>query len=282
METMNIVDIDSGSSETEIFQAGRLPHAENAQGDAYKRRVSSQRAPWQTVIAVAACTALIFLVVRCTVQLASHKGTSVRLLAGSDGGEGGWRRHRLQVVSDSDSDSCKTESHHAKGRKKGGGRRRWWKKKKSYSPIAQEAEEAESLLMEQPSSDPLSSFPESHGIENSVSDAPPPGRREWHTTSLSIGGTRAEHYKNISGMYGFPLLGTGEAYQPLREKLRQAQNIVGVLCFPHKGMYTGQFVSISVVAWGSRSYLARRASFEKWSNDDSTYKHKRNCKQFGT
>ncbi|CDI82916.1 hypothetical protein EPH_0055640 [Eimeria praecox] len=211
METMNIVDIDSGASETEIFQAGRLPQAENAQGDVHKRRVRSQRAPWQTVIAVAACTALIFLVVRCTMQLASHKETSVRVLAGSDGGEGGRRRPRLQVVSDSDSDSCESESHHAKGKKKGGGRRRWWGKKKSYSPIPQESDEAESFgPVEQPSSDPSSSFPESHGIENPASDAPPPGRREWHTTGLSIGGTRAEHYKNISGLYGFPLLGTGE------------------------------------------------------------------------
>ncbi|CDI75854.1 hypothetical protein EPH_0044090 [Eimeria praecox] len=223
METMNIVDIDSGSSETEIFQAGRLPHAENEQGAAHKRRVRSQRAPWQTVIAVAACTALIFLVVKCTMQLASHKGTS---------------------VSDSDSDSCDTESKYAKGKKKGGGRRRWWGKKHSYSPLPQGPDEAESSVpAEQPSSDPSGSFPESHGIENPASDAPPPGHREWHTTRLPIGGTSADHYANISGMYDFPLLGTGEAYQPLRRVLKKAEEIMGALCFPHKGLGSSELAS---------------------------------------
>lgn len=221
-ETMNARVVDVASSDLEPSQTDLFQAAKDAQTGARKQLPRGQRAPWRTVIAVAACTALIFVVVKCTMRLSSERGISVRLLAGGGGGrptEG--PRADLQRASGSEGgDSCDPAGG---GQKKQNGKKRpWWRFGKSKSPKGEEKGIGSG----------------SHGAGTPSSGTTSSGerrrRRVPHKTRVPVGKGSSSHYSNIHKPYDFPLLGDGDEHKPLRRMLQQVQGRAEDMCLPHE------------------------------------------------
>ena len=88
---MEAAVIDSGPLDAATLRAvPSLPAGNALQSDPHSRRICSQCATWRTALLVAVCTALILLVVRCTMRLSNRTGATVRMLAegGGDWNEG--------------------------------------------------------------------------------------------------------------------------------------------------------------------------------------------------
>ena len=92
--------VDSGLLDALTRRAGRSLQTENAvQRDPHSRRIRGQSATWRTALWAAFATALIFLVVKCTVRLPNRAEASVRMLAEGGGDwDDGERQPLLQRV----------------------------------------------------------------------------------------------------------------------------------------------------------------------------------------
>ncbi|CDJ51568.1 hypothetical protein, conserved [Eimeria brunetti] len=105
--------------------------------DSLGQGIRGQSAAWRLALWVLLSTAVLFLVVKCAIQLSFQRGTSVRILA--EGG-GSWPKGKHQPLRDSDEEetTCAEGSGtHRTDRNKTKAPRwlKWWKAKHSYKEL---------------------------------------------------------------------------------------------------------------------------------------------------
>ncbi|CDJ60850.1 hypothetical protein EMWEY_00008090, partial [Eimeria maxima] len=226
---------NTGSLEAGLYQPDPFLQAQYLHTVEYSRRGLFQRHAWNHVLVVAVSIALIFLVVKCTMQLASYSATSVRMLAEESFP---WRRQLpgqrplLQLLPNDDDESCGTASSPRRHpRHRLDKRREQGESKPHDATLGGEGSSGEASEI------PSSLTASSDVVDNPASGEHPQGPRAKHETTLALGDLDSVLFKGYKKRYDFPLIGRGERYERLHAGLKKLEEVMDGLCFPHDGPY---------------------------------------------
>lgn len=230
------MNFDSSTSKDVFLDAFKKKENAIQEGSYHGRIRRRNAAVWRTALWIACSTVLIFLVVKCTIQLNSSRRGSARMLADSDDEQEKAEQHQLlRADSEEEEGACKPIE--ITSGNKPSLWSRLWGSKGSDSQQKKAAEEDEA--QEGPSSKPSPTHI-SVDATNAASNQPPPPTGKSSTTGIPT--TRSVQsyslqYGHALGFYAYPRLGA--AYLQLERLLKHVESIAESLCFLHESPFRG-------------------------------------------